>query len=153
MSAIQDRLQMHIAALKAREKVAKKSKGAVVAQPLNVSSPEDHLTRRHYVDRYMCDATRAQTPPIEPAPAAPFSFRLILPLACFCHTTPCRSHELAVGRTAFDVDPTADPFQPSPRPAAAADPALKRAAGVRVGHGHLADCSESMQDLARWVAE
>jgi hypothetical protein len=61
-----------------------------------------------------------------------------------------RSHELAIGRTAFDTDPSIDPFQSSPRVSSVDDPALKPAAGVRVGLGHMADCSETMQDLARY---
>lgn len=66
--------------------------------------------------------------------------------------TPFRSHELAVGRTAFDVDPSINPFQPSPRLSPTHDPSVKPAAGIRVAAGHLADCSDTMQDLARWSA-
>jgi len=63
--------------------------------------------------------------------------------------THCRAHELAIGRTAFDVDPDMNPFQSSPRSPSSGNPALKPAAGVRVGAGHLADCSDTMRDIAR----
>lgn len=52
-SNIQHQLQMQLAALKAKEKAAKRAKGAVVALPLNVSSPEERHTRRHHNHRYM----------------------------------------------------------------------------------------------------
>jgi hypothetical protein len=52
-SQLQDQLQMQLVALKAKEKIAKRARGAVVAQPLNVSSPEDRHTRRHHNHRYM----------------------------------------------------------------------------------------------------
>ena len=52
-SKIQHQLQMQLAALKAREKIAKRAKGALIALPLNVSSPEERYTRRHHNHRYM----------------------------------------------------------------------------------------------------
>ena len=53
-SVIQDQLQMRLVELQAREKLAKRAKGGMVALPLNVTSPEDRSTRRlHNNQRYM----------------------------------------------------------------------------------------------------
>ena len=51
--ALQEQLQRQLNDLKAREKAAKKAKGAVVALPLNVTSPQELPTRRHNMHRYM----------------------------------------------------------------------------------------------------
>jgi hypothetical protein len=52
-NALQEQLQRQLNDLKAREKAAKKAKGAVVALPLNVTSPQELPTRRHNMHRYM----------------------------------------------------------------------------------------------------
>jgi hypothetical protein len=52
-SAMKDELQMRLVEIQAREKVAKRAKGATVPLPLNVSSPQDPPTRRHHNHRYM----------------------------------------------------------------------------------------------------
>jgi hypothetical protein len=51
--ALQDQLQMQLAQQKAREKIAKRAKGGVNSQPLNVPAADDHLSRRHNTQRYM----------------------------------------------------------------------------------------------------
>ena len=51
--ASQEQLQRQLVELNAREKAAKKAKGAVVALPLNVTSPQEQPTRRHNMHRYM----------------------------------------------------------------------------------------------------
>jgi hypothetical protein len=65
-SKIELELEAQLAALKAREKLAKRAKGAVVALPLNVSSPEERHTRRHHNHRYMyASLTYVKTPQSE----------------------------------------------------------------------------------------